>query len=161
MTREIRYSKTEMAFTFSDVHGPFTKKVPDPAWQRPVIEVPDESATPPIVNIRNPRIPDDSVVVSEEDYAALMKAQAEGMWIRPDENGYPVIVTPPDEVFAGRVRTRRAALLADADLLTQPDRWESYTPERKAAISAYKQALRDITTQPGFPREVVWPELPE
>lgn len=36
-------------------------------------------------------LPDDLVVVSEEDYNLLMVGQAEGKLIVPDENGYPVL----------------------------------------------------------------------
>ena len=29
-----------------------------------------------------------------------------------------------------------------------------------AIVMTYRQALRDVPTQEGFPREVVWPEVP-
>jgi hypothetical protein len=54
------------------------------------------------------------------------------------------------------MRAKRDNLLAAADKLSQADRWESYNAGTKTAITAYKQALRDITDTPGFP--VLLPE---
>jgi hypothetical protein len=33
--------------------------------------------------------------------------------------------------------------------------------EQKSAWSAYRQALRDVTGQPGFPANVQWPVAPQ
>jgi hypothetical protein len=54
------------------------------------------------------------------------------------------------------MRAKRDSLLDAADKLSQADRWESYSASTKTAITAYKQALRDITKVPGFP--VLLPE---
>ena len=32
--------------------------------------------------------------------------------------------------------------------------------ETRAAVSAYRQALRDVPQQEGFPYAIVWPEKP-
>ena len=58
-----------------------------------------------------------------------------------------------------RVRDRRDALLTQSDVLVLPDRWATYTEERQTALSAYRQALRDITTQ-SDPDNIVWPTPP-
>ena len=65
---------------------------------------------------------------------------------------------PTDEEIASRVRAERARKVAATDYLAMPD----YPPseEGKVAVMAYRQALRDIPSQEGFPREVVWPEVP-
>lgn len=34
------------------------------------------------------------------------------------------------------------------------------TPEQQQAWAVYRQALRDITQQPGFPEQVIWPSSP-
>ena len=65
------------------------------------------------------------------------------------------------EFFSKQIREKRNGLLASADVLTQPDRWESYSPAQKKKISTYKQALRDITKQKGFPKDVTFPDMPE
>jgi hypothetical protein len=61
--------------------------------------------------------------------------------------------------WASRVRAERDRLLAATDW------WVSKAAEIDEAITAdkhlYRQALRDITTQPGFPFNVTWPEKPE
>lgn len=58
-------------------------------------------------------------------------------------------------------RFQRDELLKAADVLTQLDRWDLYTSKQKEALSAYKQALRDVPLQKGFPLEVVWPKAPK
>lgn len=50
---------------------------------------------------------------------------------------------------------QRAALLAETDWMALSDR--TLSPE----WATYRQALRDITTQAGFPEEIVWPTKPE
>lgn len=52
------------------------------------------------------------------------------------------------------VRNTRNALMAETDWMTLPD--NNPTEE----LLAYRQALRDITEQEGFPENVVWPEKP-
>ncbi len=60
-----------------------------------------------------------------------------------------------DEVLAGRIREKRNLLLSETDHLTQPD----YPITNRDEMLAYRQALRDITNQDGFPTEVNWPEF--
>lgn len=54
------------------------------------------------------------------------------------------------------VRQRRDALLVECDWTQLPD-----VPEAtQARYQAYRQALRDVTAQPGFPTAIQWPEQP-
>lgn len=55
---------------------------------------------------------------------------------------------------AKEVRERRAALIAETDWMALSD--TTLSPE----WASYRQALRDITGQAGFPYEVVWPDKP-
>lgn len=167
MARKIYYSATERAFLFSDVHGEKSDTVPDPDWVRPYIgegedAILDEDAEPPLVEIANPRYPPDAVEVSAADYAALMEAQAAPNWstIEPDENGYPQAVPADDERLGMFIRMERDSRLVESDVLVLPDRWAGYTPEEQVAVAAYRQALRDLPDQPGFPRDVTWPDAP-
>ena len=57
------------------------------------------------------------------------------------------------------IRLKRNLMLKDSDVLALPDRWNSYTEEQQTAVSNYRQALRDITTQ-SDPDNIVWPTLP-
>lgn len=61
---------------------------------------------------------------------------------------------------SARVRAERDRLLAATDwtdTASAPDRLGS---EVYAAWQVYRQALRDVTTQPGFPADVIWPAKP-
>lgn len=53
------------------------------------------------------------------------------------------------------VRAERNSLLAASDWTQVAD-----TPVDRAAWATYRQALRDLTTQEGFPEAVVWPVAP-
>ena len=61
------------------------------------------------------------------------------------------------DMRAADIRARRNILLAASD-------WTHMVSDRvienQAAWAAYRQALRDITTQAGFPNEVTWPTAP-
>lgn len=60
---------------------------------------------------------------------------------------------------ASEVRARRDRLLAETDCTQVLD--APVSDESRAALRVYRQALRDVTAQEGFPMAVVWPELPE
>lgn len=61
-----------------------------------------------------------------------------------------------DAAKAKSVRSQRDSLLAASDWTQVPD-----APVDQAAWRTYRQALRDITAQSGFPHEVTWPVKPE
>ena len=47
------------------------------------------------------------------------------------------------------------------ELLTQTDWWATSDRTMTAEQTAYRQALRDITAQAGFPTDITWPTKPE
>lgn len=55
------------------------------------------------------------------------------------------------------IRRYRNNLLLKSDWTQLPD----VPPETKIKWMAYRQALRNITDQPKFPNEVIWPAKPE
>ena len=55
------------------------------------------------------------------------------------------------------VRSKRDVLLAACDWTQTADQPEA----TKLKWQPYRQELRDITSQAGFPLEIVWPELPQ
>ena len=59
-----------------------------------------------------------------------------------------------DAEAAERARGRRARLIASTDVWALSDR--TMTAEQ----TAYRQALRDITGQAGFPNNITWPKEP-
>ena len=64
---------------------------------------------------------------------------------------------PTEEEIAEQVRAKRDSLIAKTDFLVMPD--YPLTDEEREAVQTYRQALRDIPQQEGFPTEVVWPEV--
>lgn len=65
---------------------------------------------------------------------------------------------PPPSPTAEELRARRDALLVASDWTQLPD--APLAAERRAAWQSYRQALRDVPQQPGFPGDVVWPTAP-
>ena len=64
-----------------------------------------------------------------------------------------------DEDRAKAAREKREELLAEADFLLLPD--YPISEEALEALKAYRQALRDVPEQAGFPKTIEWPEKPE
>lgn len=62
------------------------------------------------------------------------------------------------EQLAADVRMKRDTLLAKSDYLMMSD--YQLSDEDKALVVAYRQALRDIPEQEGFPTTVQWPVVP-
>ena len=60
-----------------------------------------------------------------------------------------------DAEQASAVRKSRGEKLADSDWTQVAD-----APVDKAVWATYRQALRDITTQEGFPWTITWPDAP-
>jgi hypothetical protein len=75
----------------------------------------------------------------------------------------PYVPPPPpsDEVVAAMAREERNALLAASDWTQLPDARASMGETKAAEWDAYRQALRDIPQQDGFPQDVTWPVSPE
>lgn len=92
----------------------------------------------------------------EQDAASANPVMLGGMWVQT------WIVTPasPEEVaqrtndLANSVRAERDYLLSQTDWMALTD--TTLTP----AWATYRQELRDVTKQPGFPKTVVWPTKP-
>lgn len=66
---------------------------------------------------------------------------------------------PTDEEVAEQVRAERDRKLAETDWYMMPD--YPADPETLEVVKNYRKALRDITLQSGFPRDVEWPAMPK
>ena len=76
-------------------------------------------------------------------------AEVNGAWTQ----GWDVSNLPAED--AGRnIRNHRDALLSQTDWMAMSD--NTMSPE----MATYRQALRDVTAQPGFPFAVEWPSKP-
>lgn len=60
-----------------------------------------------------------------------------------------------NDFLINNIRENRNSLLKKSDWTQVAD-----APVDQAAWAVYRQALRDITDQEGFPNEVTWPEEP-
>lgn len=63
-----------------------------------------------------------------------------------------------DEILANQIRAKRNNLISDTDYLMLSD--YPITEEQREELAIYRKALRDVTLQDGFPKEVVFPEKP-
>ncbi len=75
---------------------------------------------------------------------------------------YTQIPQTPDIIGVateGDIRKQRDKLLAASDYTQMGD--SPLTDDCKLAFASYRQSLRDITAQTGFPTEISWPESPE
>ncbi|MFY7906535.1 MAG: tail fiber assembly protein, partial [Burkholderiaceae bacterium] len=61
-----------------------------------------------------------------------------------------------DASQAASQRAFRNTLLSDCDWTQLPD-----APVNTQAWAYYRQALRDVTSQTGFPWDIQWPEKPQ
>lgn len=75
-----------------------------------------------------------------------------------DFYGFPKGELKTDEEYAAEARGKRNQLIAETDYLVMPD--YPLDEEKKAAVLAYRQALRDVPEQDGFPRQIDWPVKP-
>lgn len=82
------------------------------------------------------------------------------LWAQMDADPATADYVPPsqdevDAAAAAKVRADRDALLAASDWTQMPD-----APVDRDAWAAYRQALRDVPQQAGFPHDVAWPVAP-
>lgn len=77
-----------------------------------------------------------------------------------DMRGIAIYLTDAeyDTVLAASARQKRDRLIAVTDYLVTPD--YPIESDRLAKVKIYRQALRDIPEQAGFPRTIAWPEKP-
>ena len=119
---------------------PLTPDVIDDFGFDPVLEGPQPTLVPPYQYAQR-----DGVV------------EVNGQWFT-----HYIAVTPDDEQKAAmdaeqakRVRDDRNKRLADCDWTQLPD-----APVDRDVWAAYRQDLRDVSLQPGFPWNVEWPLPP-
>ena len=77
-----------------------------------------------------------------------------------DVGGIAIYLTDAeyDTVLAASARQKRDRLIAATDYLVTPD--YPIESDRLAKVKIYRQALRDIPEQAGFPRTITWPDKP-
>jgi hypothetical protein len=79
----------------------------------------------------------------------------DGVAVEVTEEEHSSVTPSNPERKAPKVRLQRDVLIAETDWWATSDR--TMTAEQ----TAYRQALRDITDQSGFPTDITWPTKPE
>lgn len=64
-----------------------------------------------------------------------------------------------DDQWADMVRRKRESMISGTDYYMMPD--YPADPETVEVVKNYRKALRNITLQRGFPRDVEWPVVPK
>lgn len=91
--------------------------------------------------------------ITQDEYDEIV-----GMTDTPAESGGGGETAPDYEQMAADVRAKRDALLAASDYTQATDYPSTYAA--RTAWAEYRQQLRDVTKQAGFPASVVWPVPP-
>lgn len=80
--------------------------------------------------------------------------------IQQVDGKYQIVENPPVslEILAENARSERNRRIAETDYYMMPD--YPADPETLEVVKNYRKALRDITLQSGFPRDVKWPVEP-
>lgn len=104
-------------------------------------------------------VPADAVPITDAEHRAMLAGTSAGQVIVATPGGRPLLADPPPpttEQAAAAVRAARNRLLAACDWTQMPD-----SPVGTAAVwVTYRQLLRDLTSQDGFPFAVEWPTPP-
>lgn len=81
--------------------------------------------------------------------------------IQQIDGGYQIIQNPEPDAseIAMRVRAKRDSLITETDYYLMPD--YPSNPQNLEELKVYRQALRDLPVQEGFPRNVRWPAVPK
>ena len=117
-----------------------TPEIIDDFGYDPVLEGPQPTLIPPYQYAQR----DGVVEVNGQWFTHYIAAE-------PDAEGKAAM----DAAQAQRVREDRNARLAACDWTQLPD-----APVAAAAWATYRQELRDVTAQAGFPWQVTWPTEP-
>lgn len=66
---------------------------------------------------------------------------------------------PDDSMVAEAIRDKRGNLIGETDYYLMPD--YPSNPQNLEELKVYRQALRDVPKQEGFPMDVRWPDVPK
>lgn len=81
--------------------------------------------------------------------------------IQQVDGKYQIVENPPVSIWvlAENVRSERDRRLAETDYYMMPD--YPSDPNNIEEMKAYRQSLRDIPKQEGFPSKFTWPDVPK
>jgi hypothetical protein len=93
-------------------------------------------------------IPETGELVNLPDNIGIGYYNYDGVWKIKREYLEPEIIA------------QRNQLLVESDIAMLPDNYSKLSEEKKTEWASYRQALRDLPTQEGFPWEITWPLKP-
>lgn len=101
-------------------------------------------------------VPDPAIECPSEDHILIADRDNAGIWTTSWmlKSDYDAI--QQTRHLAYQLKRKRNIMLASTDWTQGKD----VPAEISNKWTAYRQALRDITSQPGFPTNVVWPSQP-
>ena len=102
-----------------------------------------------------------TITPHDEEMRELIRrfAQEEGYREKRGEDLSWSVEKIPEKTEAEKsVRAKRDSLISETDYLLASD--YPISAEDLEAVKVYRQALRDVPQQEGFPFDVVWPDLP-
>ena len=110
----------------------------------------DERAKVGMIEVADPVRPDDSLFIVVEN--------PDGSYTSTPRTADDIAAyqANKDAQQAAGVRANRSRKLADSDWTQVAD-----SPVDKAVWATYRQALRDVPQQAGFPETIQWPTQPE
>ena len=101
-----------------------------------------------------PTHPEDGII----DHSMIWLEQ-NGSWYQRPRN--PAELAAFKTQAESMVRVKRDQLMRDSDIMVMIDRWDSYSSEQQSAWRQYRQQLRDLPGQAGFPYTLTWPTSPQ
>jgi hypothetical protein len=119
--------------------------------------IPDEVlAEHDVYEVKHQPAPDHDPETHFVEYAPVPALLGEG-WV------YVPSVRPLSaEQIAERTASRASAIRLERDRLLAETDWTALSDVTMSPeMAAYRQALRDVPAQPGFPDNVTWPAKPE
>lgn len=116
------------------------------------MEISHEKQTPRAIELRAIK---DKLITPESGYKQEL---VDGYWV------VTKIPEPTDEEKkeqqASEIRLKRNALITATDYLLLSDNPKKLSEEQLKEVEAYRDALRDVPQQEGFPENVEWPVVP-
>lgn len=115
-----------------------------------------------IVNIRNnlnPNKPTEILVMTEAEANTTPPEVEETLWVEFND------LDPVDQVIYENERVSSEATYQryQRDISLRESDWtqsQDIDPTKRQEWATYRQSLRDITEQPGFPDNITWPAKP-
>ena len=104
------------------------------------------------------KAPEKGTDTSNEDFLVQLNTFWNPLGVTVEKAPEPEPYVPSDEDLAQQIRAQRDNLLNVSDKYMLADYPRHGVSEEE--ILAYRKALRDITIQETFPKEVTWPEDP-